>query len=325
MIVPTGVDDDYADGGRYAARASRRRSRGYRDPFLQRWLFSRRILIVLGVLVLAGIAWWLSAGQYLAVPNVARMTVSAARADLSNAGLVVVSGPSRHSDSVPAGEVIRTDPAAGARITHGGKVTLISSLGPVMVKMPSVTGEPIDQADQALKAAGLIPAQPTSQTSSSIPKGVVISTSPVAYTLWPKTKPVRLVVSAGPPLPDFVGQQIGVAQAAAAAGGFIVNQQPVSSSSQPAGTIVRQEPAPNTPITSGEVVNVWVSQGPQLVNVPDLTGMNLNQAEAALTGAGFNVTVNQIGPGHRVVTWSPQGQAPQGSTITITVGFGLGL
>ena len=109
MIVPTGVDDDFAGGG-YPARPSRRRSRGYRDPFLQRWLFSRRILIVLGALVVAGIIWWIADGQYVAVPNVARMTASGARADLSNAGLVAASGPARHSDSVPAGDVIRTEP-----------------------------------------------------------------------------------------------------------------------------------------------------------------------------------------------------------------------
>jgi beta-lactam-binding protein with PASTA domain len=322
MIVPTGLDDDYAGGG-YPPGTARRRSRSYRDPFLQRWLFSRRILVIVAVLVLAGIAWWVAAGRYVTVPRVAGLTVSSARADLSNAGLVPVTGAARHSDLVPAGDVITTSPAAGARIGHGGRVTFISSLGPVLVTVPSVTGQPIAQADQALKAAGLIPAQPTTQTSSSIPANVVISTNPVAYTKWPKTKPVQVVVSAGPPLPSFIGQQVPAAQAAAATGGFTINQVPDPTSTQPAGTIVRQSPAPNTPITSGEVVTVWVSAGPAQVNVPDLSGMDLNEAEKALAAAGFNVSVNQLGPGHRVITWSPQGQAPQGSTITITVGFGL--
>jgi len=131
------------------------------------------------------------------------------------------------------------------------------------------------------------------------------------------------VVSAGPPLPDFVGQQIGDAQAAAQQGGFSINQITAANSTQPLGTIVRQVPAPGTPITSGEVVQVWVSAGPAQVAVPDVTGMTLNQAESALTAAGFQVSVNQIGTGQRVVTYSPQGDQPQGSTITITVGFGF--
>jgi eukaryotic-like serine/threonine-protein kinase len=70
-------------------------------------------------------------------------------------------------------------------------------------------------------------------------------------------------------------------------------------------------------------VTVWVSSGPQQVPVPNVQGMNVNQAEQALAAAGFNVTVNQFGPGQRVITYSPTGTAPQGSTITLTVGFGL--
>ena len=321
MIVSAGQDYDYGDTSGY--RPQRRRSRSYREPRLQRFLFSRRILIVFAVLIVGGAAWWITAGQYFSVPSVARMSVSAGRAHLSDAGLVVVSGTSRYSNTVPAGHVISTDPAAGARIRHGGKVVLIASLGPVLVAVPSVTGEQVAQAEQALKAAGLTAAPPSYQTSGSIPQGIVIATNPVAYQHWPKSKPVQLVVSAGPPLPNFVGQQVEAAQAAAQSGGYSINQVAAASSSQPSGTIVRQSPEPGTPITSGEVVTVWVSAGPPQVNIPDVTGMNINQAEAALTAAGFNVTVDQIGPGHRVFIYSPTGQAPQGSTITITVGLGL--
>jgi eukaryotic-like serine/threonine-protein kinase len=69
------------------------------------------------------------------------------------------------------------------------------------------------------------------------------------------------------------------------------------------------------------VVTVHVSNGPPMVNIPNVQGMNVNQAAAKLTAAGFNVTTNQLGPGHRVVSYSPTGQAPKGSTITLNVGF----
>jgi serine/threonine-protein kinase len=68
-------------------------------------------------------------------------------------------------------------------------------------------------------------------------------------------------------------------------------------------------------------VTVWVSAGPQQVPVPDVQGMNINDAENALTAAGFQVSVNQVLPGNRVLSYSPSGTAPQGSTITITVGL----
>lgn len=57
------------------------------------------------------------------------------------------------------------------------------------------------------------------------------------------------------------------------------------------------------------------------MNVPDVQGLNVNQAEHELNSAGFAVTVNQLTPGHKVISYSPTGQAPKGSTITLIVGF----
>jgi eukaryotic-like serine/threonine-protein kinase len=321
LIVPAGLDQDYADSNGYAGH---RRERRYNDPILQRWLFSRRILIVLAAVVIAIGVWWLASGQYTAVPPVAGMTVSTARGDLTNAGLTVVTGAARHSDTVPAGQVITTEPAAGGHISHGGTVTIIPSLGPVLVAVPSVTGQPLAQADHNLKAAGLTPGRPAYQTSSSIPAGVVLSTNPVAGQHWPKHKPVQLVVSSGQPLPNFVGQSLSAAQGAASASGYSINPVADTNSSQPANTVTRQSPAAGTPITSGEVVTVYYSS-PQMVNVPDVTGMDVNQAQQVLQQAGFQVTVNQMGPGQTVGSYSPTGQAQQGATITINVGLFGGL
>jgi eukaryotic-like serine/threonine-protein kinase len=318
MVVPPGdVEPELA--GRY--RAGRRPR--YREPFLQRWLFSRRLLIVLAVLLVAAATWWLAAGRYIAVPSVVGKTIAAAQSALRSDGLVVVSGTARHSNTVPKGDVISTDPTGGTKITHGGKVVIIASLGPVLVTMPAVTGQQVAQAEQTLRAAGLTPAPPTYETSTTIPQGVVISTTPVAYQAWPKDKPVRLTVSSGQPLPNFVGQQVSAAQAAAASGGYSIQQQTASNSSQPQGTVVSQSPKAGTPITSGEVVTVWVSAGPPGVSVPNVDGMSEQQAIQTLKGAGFQVNVVNGLFGSSVTNYSPQGTAPSGSTITITVGYTL--
>jgi beta-lactam-binding protein with PASTA domain len=321
MIVPAGGPGfEYADGGGYPP-GRLRRSRRSSEPFLQRWLFSRRIVVVLAVVVLAAAGWWIIEGQYGSVPNVAGLTLSTARTELANAQLKVITGTARHSDTVQRGQVISTDPAAGARIRHGGTVTLVTSLGPVRVQVPSVTGQPLAQARAALKAAGLTVARPVSyQTSLAIASGLVISTDPAAYQSWPKNKPVKLVVSAGQPLPDFAGQQVSAAQSIAQAGGYKIDPEQLADSSQPANTIVRQTPAPGSRITPGMVVIVYFSAGPPMVNVPDVDGLPEKQAISELQAAGFQVTVSG-GFGNKVTGYSPQGQAPQGSTIALTVGF----
>ncbi len=322
MIVPAGgMEAGYADDGARSAR-----SRGYREPFLQRWLFSRRILIVLAVIVIGGATWWLAAGQYFSLPRVTDMTVTSAKAELANAGLTARIGRSQHSDSVPAGDVITTVPGSGSNVKHGQVVTLITSLGPVLANVPNVTGQPVANAQQALEQAGLKPASPTYETSSTVPVGIVIATIPVAYTNWPKYKPVGLVVSSGPPLPDFIGLPFAQAQGEAASVGVTLDLETAASSNLPAGTVIRQSPAANTALRSGEVVVVWVSPGPPEVAVPDVQGLTQQQATSELKAAGFQVAVNDTfggAAGSTVSSYSPTGDAPKGSTITINIGFNL--
>ena len=145
----------------------------------------------------------------------------------------------------------------------------------------------------------------------------------MAGVQWPKTKPVALVVSSGQPLPNFVGQMVSAAQAAAQSGGYSINPVQDPKGTAPQGTITRQSPAPGSAIAPAEVVTVHFSPGPPMVTVPDVRFMHVDEATQALTQAGFKVTVNQVGPGDRVFSFGPNGQQPAGTTITIDVGFGL--
>jgi serine/threonine-protein kinase len=136
---------------------------------------------------------------------------------------------------------------------------------------------------------------------------------------------VRVIVSQGPGLPNFVGMQVADAQAQASAGGYTINAVANAKGSQPANTIVNQSPRPNTPITPGEVVTVYYSPGPPAVPVPDVTGMPLAQAIQTLQNAGFQVSVNHAGPGDTVGSYSPSGDQPKGTVITVNVGIFSGM
>jgi eukaryotic-like serine/threonine-protein kinase len=325
-IVP-GFDDPDYDDGRYRRRF-RRHGGGHGDgePLLQRLLFSRRLIYVLGALavVLAAVllGWYLSAGQYTKVPQVTGFPQSLARTELKGLGLHVRVGAPRHSD-VATGHVVATDPRAGSKVKSDGTVTLFLSLGPVKVAVPQVTGQAVAQAISALKAAGFKTVTQVQVPSDTVNQGIVVSTDPAGGTLAPKNQPIAVQVSAGPPLPNFVGAQFAAAQAAAAAGGYQVNQVPDTKSTQPQGTVTGQSPAAGTPVTPNEVVTLNVSSGPPEVSVPDVTGMSLDQATSTLQQAGFQVQVTQ-GFGNRVTAYTPTGQAPAGSTIDLVVGFSFG-
>jgi serine/threonine protein kinase/beta-lactam-binding protein with PASTA domain len=338
LVVPTGAAfDDYRHGPVSAGgyRAGDYRNDGYSqggygaldqrsEPWLQRVLFGRRFwLLLIGVVVIAAVAlasWWISSGRYTRIPLVQGLTASAATSDLRNLGLVVRLGQAAHSP-LPKGEVISTTPPRGSKVTGGSSVTLILSLGPLMIAVPNVTGSPLAQAEQTLRQAHLMPGSVSTTVSNTVPVGDVISTSPAAYSTWPQYKPVGLTVSAGPGLPDFIGQTVQAAQAAAQVGGYRIQPVPDAKSDAPANTVTSQSPAANTPIKAGEVVIVHVSPGPPMVTVPDVQGWPLPQALQAMRQAGFQVTVNQEGPGSKVGSYSPTTPQPKGSTITLNVGF----
>jgi len=298
-----------------------------REPRLQRWLFSRRLaylaLAFAVILIMGLVTWWVVDGQYVSIPQVGRLTKATARTELQNLGFKVKTGHGLHDNAVSRGEVIRTDPAIGSRAHRGAVITLIPSLGPVLVRVPSVTGLTLADAEAALRRADLTPGKVTSATSTTIQVGIVISTNPVAGLSWPQTRPVAIVQSAGIPLPNLVGQQQSAVQQQAQQDGFQLNPEQDTKSNQSAGTITAQSPKPGTPITHGEVVTIRVSAGPQMVSIPNVDHLSAQQAMSVLTQAGFQVSIDHVGPGQRVFNYSPTGQAPKGSTITLFVGFGF--
>jgi eukaryotic-like serine/threonine-protein kinase len=280
--------------------------------------------IALGVLILAAAGaggWWFTQRADTKVPAVAGLTESQAVAQLRQEGFSVHEAEAVTSNTVKAGDVVRTTPAAGTKLHKGAGVTLIPSSGPRLLKVPDVSGQQLSDAKQALRSDGLTVGQVHKVASSSVDAGIVISTAPAAGLRWPQTKPVTISVSEGPPLPNFVGQNVQAIQAWAGQNGIQLNVQQDADSDQPQGTITKQSPGANTPITQNETVTVFVSNGPPQVSIPDVTGHNVDDARRQLEQAGFKVNVNKIGPFNKVLTENPTGQAPKGTTITLFTGF----
>jgi len=254
-----------SDGGRY---------RGHRAP-------GGRLMYVSGalalILVIALVTWWFSSGRYQQVPALSGMTLSAAKTVLKNQGLTYKLARPVHSP-LPKGDVVKVSPGKGQRIAGGSSVTLTVSLGPVVRVVPDVSGQTEAAAKAFLRQHHLTVGQDKPAVSSSVPAGAVIGTIPRAYTRIPQNHPVRLIVSEGPGLPNFVGMQVADAQNAASAGGYQINAVPNAKGSEPANTITSQSPPPDTPIKPGEVVTVHFSPGPPTIPVPNVQGMPVAQA-----------------------------------------------
>jgi serine/threonine-protein kinase len=291
-----------------------------REPFLGRWLFGPRLLIVVLIVALGlglGLGgWWLFSGRFAHVPVVAEDSVGQATAVLTGDGFVVRQGARVHSNTVPKGKVVGTSPAG--RVTKGTTITLLISSGPFTSVVPDVRNETQNAAQAALAHVHLV--STVQKVGADAPVGTVVGTSPPAGSTWPQTKTVTILVASGPPLPDFTGQSIDAAQQLASQNNVKLQQESDANSQDPAGTVVSQEPAAGATFQPGQTVVVQVSTGPQLVPVPDPRGMSAQDATQLLQNAGFQVKVNSFISFGKVFAYSPVGQAPPGSTITLEVG-----
>ena len=292
-----------------------------REPFLQRWLFSARLgvialIVVLGIGIGVG-AWWLTTGRYASVPVVADDTQAVATTALTGDGFTLTAPRQVHSNDVQRGLVVGTSPAG--RAARGSAITILISAGPFSSTVPVVKHDTLAQAEAALRRVHLI--YRIERVGSSSPVGTVLGTDPVAGKTWPQTKPVAILLAASLPLPNFVGENVNTAQQWAQQHGVTLQQQQVDNSQAQQGTIISQTPAAGSAYRSGQIVTVQVANGPTLVPVPNVDGLNVNLATRELEAAGFQVQVETFGvAGNRVFDYSPVGQAPQGSTITIAVG-----
>ena len=295
-----------------------------REPWLPGLLFSRRLAYLAAglavVLVFGLLGWWLFEGRYTIVPKVTGVSTATAQADLRDAGLTPGAATTVLDNDVAKGLVIKTIPSNGSRIARGGQVALVVSAGPHMIGMPQVTGLKLTDAQAAIKHVGLVPGKVKMVTSATIPAGIVLSTSPGAGTSWPQPKPVTIVLSAGPPVPNFVGQQKTVAEQWTSANGVQLNEVPTASD-QPADTVIKQSAPPGSAFTAGQVITVTISTGPPMVGIPNVDGQRIPKAVSILRGLGFVVQIDQVGPFNVVFDYNPKDQAPKGSTITLTTGL----
>jgi eukaryotic-like serine/threonine-protein kinase len=94
------------------------------------------------------------------------------------------------------------------------------------------------------------------------------------------------------------------------------------------GIAIRTVPAAGEEVERGERVQLFVSSGPEQVEVPDVTGLSRDSAEDLLVKAGLEVAVEEQEseePEDDVISQNPAAgtEVDRGTTVTITVSTGI--
>lgn len=200
------------------------------------------------------------------------------------------------------------------------------------VSTPKLAGLSRSEALAKLESMGLTMQVSDEQYSERREAGTIISSDPGAGQRVAVNGTVSVVLSKGPErykVPNVKGLSQEQASQALADNNLETGQILQDYSRKwPQGQIMRTDPSVGTPLKRGTAVSLTVSMGPEPVVVPSVTNQTLEQAQAALSAAGFRVKTTeqyddnvQLG---RVISTNPSGgtTAYRGDRIRVVVSKG---
>ncbi len=211
----------------------------------------------------------------------------------------------------------------------GGYLLWDRMIAPVL-PVPDVQGEMQDAAADRLIEEGFRPEVAESRHDLEVPEGAVIDQDPIGEAR--RGSDVVLVISAGPrqvEITDVRGWSQAEAVEELTGLGFEVELASRHDDEVAEGEVIEVDPEAGTLADEASSVLVTVSDGPEPIAVPDLTGEDASQATSALQELGLELEVvgrqhhDSIPAGH-IISHEPgtdEALLP-GSTVEVVVSEG---
>jgi serine/threonine-protein kinase len=287
--------------------------------------------VILAVLLLAGggvagaIAYDRTQNPSYPVPPLTGLTKEQAEDAVQEFGFELDFEETRR-DGTEAGKIIETTPKAAEELKEGATIHAVVSLGNSLADLPvDLAGRTLDEATEALLAAGQFVAVPPTVDDEEVPEGVVIRLGDGVTGRAPKGSEVPLVVSGGP-TPRTVPAGLKGGSYDAAAGALADVQLKALkveefSETVAAGQVIRLDPGEGASAERDSTVKVIVSKGPDLVKVPSVNGKSSDDAAAAIRAAGLEPgDIHGKAGGKAFDTDPPAGTAvKRGTTVDVFV------
>lgn len=206
----------------------------------------------------------------------------------------------QYSDTVPAGEIISTDPQyVDAHVSKraNGEVHVTVSQGVQQATVPEdimSSSTPLEDLREA-GFTNITHNEDNDEYSESVPEGEVIDITPSAGTTQNHNDDVGVTLSKGPmpvAMPNVVGMTRGQAQKSFDDAKLKATYTEEYSDTIPRDQVISVDPEAGTQLHWGDAVTVTVSRGPEMVTVPDVTGKKTEEARKILEDLGFEVKVS---------------------------------
>ncbi len=244
---------------------------------LENAVFGALLLIIFGGSTYFSFTFFVK-GRSLPTPNLVGQSVADARAMSRDLGVELQVDPARrrNSDKVPLGHVVwqNRSPGATSFIKRGSTIRVELSAGPLVLRVPDLTGETAGTGVLRLGQTNLKLGSLTYVGTEA--KGIMAADPPHGTVVGPQTGVSLLVgVPPAPPqyvMPDLIDRRLDVVRPALEARGL--NVSTVKYEAYPGiadGIIIRQYPLRGAPISSGNAISVVVSrqeEGSIIENAP---------------------------------------------------------
>jgi serine/threonine-protein kinase len=290
---------------------------------------NRKVALVLAIALGVG-GWWtlVGPGSRVVVPSTVGGSYDEAVSSFKPLGLNAVILEKRFDEDIAKGRIIESVPPGGGKVDAGGSVKLIISKGPERYIIPSITGLTPKAAQAAIGKYPLTVGTTTEVFNSEIPKGFVISTSPVSGSSVKRDTKINLIVSKGieqVALASYIGKSGEQALNELTGAGFNVESGYAFSETTPELAVISQTPAGGDTANKGAKVSILISKGPRYTFIPKtIITMEADAGKAMLESLGLKVKVVTIGNAKKKVVKkvSPaiNTKVLRGSLVTITVG-----
>jgi beta-lactam-binding protein with PASTA domain len=208
-------------------------------------------------------------------------------------------------DGTVVGSILSQDPSPGEEVDPAQGLTVTVSLGNQMVEIPGdIVGLTVEQAESRLGTVGLVLGRLSQENSEALAAGLVVGLDEPT-TQMPAGEGVDLRVSAGAEDRIVPGQVVGltIGDATSLLVGLRLQavEEPVFDPEAPIGTVLASIPPAGQIVLADSVVTLVVSAGPTPIEMPDIIGLQLNEAIDVVEGLGL-IFIDTTGtPGKEVI------------------------
>jgi serine/threonine-protein kinase len=247
------------------------------------------------VLVAGGVyAWNYLLPRTTTTPDLVGDTLAQARSEADQQGVKLVTGTPVANRGIPEGRIAEQTPPPGRSVQRRTTIEIRLSSGLPFVAVPTLAGQAESDASHLLEQARL-KVKVTRANDDKVAEGKVIRTNPDGAARIQEGRTVTLVVSSGPPkvgVPDVTGRPAAEARDILTKAGLTPGDRTEPNDTVAPGTVIRTEPGPGTEVVKGGDVAMVVSSGPDEVVVPQVEGLDRDQAAALLAQLGLRGSIS---------------------------------